>query len=114
MRRVAPSTLVHEEIGEILAGGVPPETNLLSALVQLGVRHVVQQGLEQEQADFVGRDRYERAPAPRGGATATRTPCFAPPRAGSGSGCPRSATRRFLSDFSPVPQLDGTRENTRR
>jgi transposase-like protein len=58
--------LVHEEIGEILAGGVPPETNILSALVQLGVRHVVQQGLEQEQADFVGRDRYERGAGTKG------------------------------------------------
>ena len=66
MRRVAPSTLVHEEIGEILAGGVPLETNILSALVQLGVRHVVQQGLEQEQADFVGRDRYERGAGTKG------------------------------------------------
>src|SRR6266508_2786302 len=55
MRRVAPSTVVHEDIGELLAG-VAPETNILSALVQLGVRYVVQQGLEQEQADFVGRE----------------------------------------------------------
>jgi transposase-like protein len=60
MRRVAPSTIVHEEIGEQLAGGTSPETNILSALAQLGVRYVVQQGLEQEQADQLGRGRYER------------------------------------------------------
>lgn len=50
MRRVAPSTIAREEIDELLAGGVAPETNILSALAQLGVRYVVQQGLEQEQA----------------------------------------------------------------
>lgn len=66
MRRVAPSTMVHEEIGELLAGGVVPETNILSALAQLGVRYVVQQGLEQEQADHLGRGRYERGAGARG------------------------------------------------
>ena len=66
MRRVAPSTLVHEEIRELLSGGVAPETNILSALAQLGVRYVVQQGLEQEQADHVGRERYERGAGRRG------------------------------------------------
>lgn len=66
MRRVAPSTIAREEIDELLAGGVAPETNILSALAQLGVRYVVQQGLEQEQADFLGRDRYERGAGKRG------------------------------------------------
>jgi hypothetical protein len=40
MRRVAPSTIVREEIGELLAGGVAPESNIVSALAQLGVRYV--------------------------------------------------------------------------
>ncbi len=66
MRRVAPSTIVHEEIGELLAGGTSPETNILSALAQLGVRYVVQQGLEQEQTDHLGRGRYERGAGTKG------------------------------------------------
>jgi putative transposase len=66
MRRVAPSTVVREEIDELLAGSTSPETNILSALAQLGVRYVVQQGLEQEQADFVGRGRYERGAGGKG------------------------------------------------
>ncbi len=66
MRRVAPSMIVREEIGELLAGGVGPETNILSALAQLGVRYVVQQGLESEQADHLGRGRYERGAGTRG------------------------------------------------
>jgi transposase-like protein len=36
------------------------------ALAQLGVRYVVQQGLEQEPADFVGRGRYERGAGGKG------------------------------------------------
>jgi transposase-like protein len=66
MRRVAPSTIVREEIDELLSGGVAPETNIVSALAQLGVRYVVQQGLEQEQTDHLGRRRYERGPGERG------------------------------------------------
>ncbi len=94
MRRVAPSTIVREEIGELLGGGVAPETNILSALAELGVRYVVQQGLEQEQTDHLGRGRYERGAVGRVGATATRTRPFAPPRAGSASRCRRSETAR--------------------
>jgi hypothetical protein len=74
---------VGEEIGELLAGGTSPETNILSALAQLGVRYIVQQGLEQEQADHLGRGRYERGAGARGRRTATRTRRFEPPRAGS-------------------------------
>ena len=36
------------------------ETNLLSTLAQLGLKNLVQQALEQEQEDFLGRGRYER------------------------------------------------------
>jgi hypothetical protein len=72
MRRVAPSTLAREEIGDLLAGGTSPETNILSALAQLGVRCVVQQGLEQEQSDHLGRGRYERGARTRGSAERVR------------------------------------------
>jgi len=63
MRRVAPSTVVREQIDQLLSGGVDRGTNILSALAQLGLQYVVQQGLEQEQEDFLGRGRYERAGA---------------------------------------------------
>jgi transposase-like protein len=61
MRRVAPSTVVREQIDRLLSGGVDPGTNILSGLAQLGLQYIVQQGLEQEQEDFLGRGRYERA-----------------------------------------------------
>jgi len=52
--------MVREQIEQTLCGGVGTETNLLSTLAQLGLKHIVQQALEQEQEDFLGRGRYER------------------------------------------------------
>ncbi len=60
MRKVAPSVMVREQIEQTLCGGVDTETNLLSTLAQLGLKHIVQQALEQEQEDFLGRGHYER------------------------------------------------------
>jgi transposase-like protein len=52
--------MVREQIGRTLSGGVDEQTNLLSTLAQLGMKQLVQQALEQEQEDFLGRSRYER------------------------------------------------------
>lgn len=60
MRKVAPSQMVREQINDTLQKGVGTETNLLSTLAQLGLSYLVQQTLEQEQEDFLGRSRYER------------------------------------------------------
>ena len=63
MRRVAPSTIVREEIQRLFTSGVDEGTNILSALAELGVRYLAQQALEQEQEDHLGRGRYERRSA---------------------------------------------------
>jgi putative transposase len=61
MRKVPPSAVLREEIEHLLSGGVDPEkTDLLSRLAHLGLGYLVQQALEQEQEDFLGRGRYER------------------------------------------------------
>src|SRR5438270_1863925 len=60
MRKVPPSQMVREQIEQTLSGGVDTQTNLLSALAQLGLSYLVQQSLEQKQEDFLGRSRYER------------------------------------------------------
>ena len=66
MRKVAPSVMVREQIDKALfsegldAAGEGEETNLLSTLAQLGLSYLVQQALEQEQEDFLGRGRYQR------------------------------------------------------
>lgn len=60
MRKVPPSDVLREEINRSFAGGVDAETDLLSRLAHLGLGYLVQQALEQEQEDFLGRPRYER------------------------------------------------------
>lgn len=62
MRKVPPSMMVREQIDQALfsEGLDANETNLLSTLAQLGLSYLVQQALEQEQEDFLGRGRYER------------------------------------------------------
>lgn len=60
MRKVAPSEVIREQIEQTLSGGVDEQTNLLSTLAELGMKQLVQQALEQEQEDFLGRGRYER------------------------------------------------------
>ena len=60
MRKVPPSSVLREQINQTLAQGVNAETNLLSQMAHLGLGYLVQQALEQEQEDFLGRGRYER------------------------------------------------------
>src|SRR6476661_1418628 len=61
MRRVAPSVVAREQLQRLLGGGVDPEQNIVSALVETVTRLVVQELLEGEQGDFLGdRGRYER------------------------------------------------------
>jgi putative transposase len=68
VRRVPPSTVMREEIDQLLTGGVGPRSNVISTLADLGLRYIVQHGLEQEQEDFLGRAHYERRDeaSPRG------------------------------------------------
>ena len=60
MRRVPPSTVIREEIDQLLMGGVGSRANIISTLADLGLRYLAQHGLEQEQEDFLGRAHYER------------------------------------------------------
>jgi transposase-like protein len=61
MRRVPPSVIAREELDQLLAHGGTPQDNVISRLVELATRFVVQQLLEGDQADFLGgRGRYVR------------------------------------------------------
>ena len=61
MRRVAPSVIAREQLQGLLAGGTDRETNIVSALVEIVTRLVVQELVEGEQRDFLGgRGRYDR------------------------------------------------------
>lgn len=61
MRRVAPSVMAREQLQGLLAGGVDRQANIVSSLVEVVTRLVVQELVEGEQADYLGgRGRYER------------------------------------------------------
>lgn len=66
MRRVPPSELIREEIDELFANGSKQENNLVNRLMMLGLQHLGQLALEQEQQDHLGRGRYERSEEFRG------------------------------------------------
>jgi hypothetical protein len=60
--------LVREELDQLLRGGVDDRTNIISALVDVVTRLVIQQLLEAEQSDALGgRGRYERRGADQRG-----------------------------------------------
>jgi hypothetical protein len=61
-RKIAPSNRLKEELRSYLrdAGEAGEGANGLSELVRLATALITQEGLEAEQRDFIGRDRYER------------------------------------------------------
>lgn len=62
MEKIAPSERLREELRRFLRemGGVESAREALSELVQLATSLITQEGLEAEQRDFIGRERYER------------------------------------------------------
>jgi putative transposase len=60
MARVAPSERFRAELDEALAG-VGREQDPVEAIGRLGARLILQQALEDEVSEFLGRARYERA-----------------------------------------------------
>lgn len=64
MRKIAPSQRLREELQGFLRsmGEVEDGGGALSELVRRAATLIVQEGLEAEQRDFIGRERYERAP----------------------------------------------------
>src|SRR5919198_2186268 len=60
MARVVPSERFRAELDEALAG-VGAEHDPVEVIARLGARLILQQALEDEVTEFVGRARYERA-----------------------------------------------------
>jgi putative transposase len=62
MAKIAPSDQLREELREFLGHleGVADGKGALSELVRRAVGLIVQESLEAEQRDFIGRERYER------------------------------------------------------
>ena len=60
MEKVAPSERFRSELDEVLAG-VGGEEDPIETVGRLGARLILQQALEDEVSEFLGRRRYERA-----------------------------------------------------
>lgn len=60
MKRSLPSEKVSREIAELLENGPGDSEDFLSLLVRKSVQKIVQEALEQEVADYLGRGYYER------------------------------------------------------
>jgi putative transposase len=60
MEKVAPSERFRQELDEVLAG-VGEEQDPVEVVGRLGARLILQQALEDEVTEFLGRRRYQRA-----------------------------------------------------
>ena len=60
MARVAPSERFRRDLDDVLAG-VDGEADPVERIGRLGARLILQQALEDEVTEFLGRARYERA-----------------------------------------------------
>src|SRR5215207_8327252 len=63
MASIVPSERLRRELDEIVAG-VGDEDDPIEAIGRLGARLILQQALEEELSEFLGRERYERRGEP--------------------------------------------------
>ena len=63
MASIAPSGRLCRELEELVAG-VGDEDDPIEAIGRLGARLILQQALEEELSEFLGRERYERRGVP--------------------------------------------------
>jgi len=60
MKKVVPSERLRRELDDVLAG-IGEEQDPIEAVARMGARLILQQALEDEVTEFVGRARHERA-----------------------------------------------------
>ena len=60
MSRIPPSERIREEVNHLLQDGLASQDDPLGMLLHLGARRLIQELLEQEVTDFLGRGHYER------------------------------------------------------
>ncbi len=74
MAKIVPSVRLRRELDEVLAGAGEHD-HPVEAVARLGARLIMQQALEDEVTEFLGRERYARAGD--GGMSAARSAPFA-------------------------------------
>lgn len=62
MRKIQPSEKISNEISELVENGCQQSDDLLTLLVKKSIEKILQEALEQEVTDQLGRDYYERNP----------------------------------------------------
>ncbi len=62
MKKVPPSESKKQQLNDLLSGKLSAGNgeDLLSQLIHLSVEKVLQEALETEQSEYLGRERYER------------------------------------------------------
>lgn len=60
MKRIPPSERIRQRIDELLTDGLDTEEEITSVLIELGVKRLLQEMLEEEVKDYLGRDYYAR------------------------------------------------------
>ena len=60
MERIPPSQKIRQDISQLLSQGLEGQEDVLTSIVRLGTQCLVQEMLEQEVADHLGREHYER------------------------------------------------------
>ena len=60
MQRIPPSQKVRQRITDLFTNGVKSEEKMASMVIRLGVERLIQEMLEEEVKDHLGRARYER------------------------------------------------------
>ncbi len=63
MASIAPSERLRRQLEDVI-GGACEEPDPIEAIGRLGARLIIQQALEEELSEFLGRERYERRGAP--------------------------------------------------
>lgn len=63
MKRIPPSQKIRYQINELLNQGLEGEEDVTTVIFRLGVERLVQEMLEQEVTDYLGREHYQRQPA---------------------------------------------------
>jgi len=67
MEKIQPSDRISKEISELLQTGSDKSEDLLTLLINKSVRKIIQETLEQEISDYLGRDYFERKASSRKG-----------------------------------------------
>jgi len=66
MTSIPPTERICEAISEFLTKGISDGQNVTNTLFLLGAQRLIQELLEQEATDYLGRERYERSENSKG------------------------------------------------